>query len=280
MTHTLRTVAVVRSLLLLLLLLVGGAAPSVGAAPFTLGATEVRDLPTSINGRQYKLYIGYPSAYASEPTRRFPAIYFPDAYWDFALFSTVAGNLRVDGAIPDVLLVGIGYSGDNPNVEQLRGWDLTPGVDRGFDPSGTLYGHADDFIGVLEREIIPLAEREYRADPSFRVLAGNSFGGLFTTYVAVTNPTLFNGYIASAPSLWWRSAAVQSLEASRATTTGSWPVRLFFGFASEDSPSIVQSTQAFYRQAAAHAYADVALAIREMEGDRHSSLKAEASTLR
>jgi hypothetical protein len=49
--------------------------------------------------------------------------------------------------------------------------------------------------------VIPFVEREYRADPSHRVLGGASLGGLFTLYAMYTNPTLFSAYIAVTPAV-------------------------------------------------------------------------------
>jgi len=248
------------------------------AAPYTFTHSEVRDLPTSANGRTYQLYVGYPASYFSEPSRKYPTLYFVDAYWDFALFSTVTGVLRADNALPEVLLIGIGYAGENPDIDRLRALDLTPGSDPFFDPSGQRTGHADEFLSVLRNEIIPLAERDYRADPTFRVLAGNSFGGLFTSYTAFQHPTLFQGYIASAPTLWWRNDFVHSLEAAYAQSHTSHPGRLYIAYASEDAPQMVRSARALYRQIQSHAYSNFPVAIREMEGERHSSLKPEAYT--
>lgn len=263
-----------RSLLLAALALF--ASPPIAAAPYTFTNSEVRDLPTSANGHTYQLYVGYPSAYFSEPTRKFPTLYFVDAYWDFPLFSTVVGNLRADNAVPDMLLVGIGYAGANPDIHALRAIDLTPGVDSYIDPGGQRSGRAQEFLAVLENEIIPLAERDYRADPTYRVLAGNSYGGLFTSYAAFARPGLFQGYIASASSLWWRNRFVHSLEASYAQTHTALPARLYFGYASQDSTSIAESTRALFRQIKSRSYSGLALAMREMEGERHSSLKPEA----
>ena len=247
------------------------------AAPYTFTDSDLRDLPTSANGRTYRLYIGYPPSYFTQPTRKFPTLYFPDAYWDFSLLMPITGNLRVDYAIPEVLLVGIGYAGTAPDVNRLRTLDLTPGPDFS-DPNGLSTGHAQEFLSVIENEIIPLIERDYHADPSYRVLAGNSFGGLFTTYAAFQRPGLFQGYIASSPSLQWRGHEMLTRETNFHQTHADFPARIYFGYASEDLPVIMESTPGFYRQFASHSYNGLAVAIREMEGERHSSTKAEAYT--
>ena len=248
------------------------------AVPVSMPGTVVHELPRSSNGRTYLLSVALPSNYDTNPTAQYPVLYFPDGYWDFPLMACTSGNLCVDGALPELLVVGIGYAGDSPNYSDLRALDLTPGVDSWYDWTGTRCGKADDFIRVLENEIIPFIESHYRVNPSFRVLAGNSFGGLFTTYVAFQRPDLFQGYIASSPSLWWRSNFLLDRETVYARNHTSFPVRLFFAYASGDSYSIISPTQALYRQLCDHSYTDLAVAMRGNDGERHSSTKAEAFT--
>ncbi len=268
----------IRCFLTPLIIAVATCAVVATAAPYTFTDSEVRDLPTSANGRTYQLYIRYPSTYFSEPSRKFPTLYFVDAYWDFALFSTVVGNLRADNAVPEVLLIGIGYAGANPDVNSLRTIDLTPGVDPSIDPFGQGSGRAPDFLSVIENEIIPLAERDYRADPTFRVLAGTSFGGLFTSYAAFARPGLFHGYVACASALWWRNHFVHSLEADYAKSHSSLPARFYLAYATEDSARIASATTTLFQQIKSRSYSDLTLAMREIEGERHSTLKPEAYT--
>ena len=270
-----------RSLRLLLLLTSGilhGLPGPAFAAPLVLSDTDVRDLPPSANGRTYRLYVAFPPSYASQPTRRFPVLYHLDGYWDFPLILMSAGNLRVDGAVPEMLIVGIGYAGDSPQVEQLRALDYTPGVDPRIDPSGRASGKADEFLNVIAHEIIPLVEREYRGEPEYRVLAGSSYGGLFTVHAALERPSLFQAYVACSPALWWRNQALQQREAERASEAPAWPIRLFLAYATEDSPLIQTSTASFYRQMRSRSYIGLATGFREIEGERHSSLKAETYT--
>src|SRR5512141_2016789 len=77
------------------------AVPSAVAVPYTLSGTEIRPLPRSGNGREYTLYVGLPSSYASSPNRRYPVVYITDGYWDFTLLTWETGNLVVDGLIPE-----------------------------------------------------------------------------------------------------------------------------------------------------------------------------------
>jgi predicted alpha/beta superfamily hydrolase len=264
-------------LLLSSVIALAGIAP-LSAVPYTLSGTDQRELPVSANGRQYLLYIGLPPSYGSQPTRQYPTLYVLDGYWDFSLMMNVTGLLRVDSAAPEVIVVGIGYAGANPDYNALRTIDLTPGADAYIDATGQRCGHADEFLSVIANQIIPFVQREYRADPSYRVLAGTSFAGLFPAYVAMERPTLFNAFVACSPSLWWRNQFLVTRASTFARDRNSPALRLYLSYASEDHTSIVNSTRAFFQQLNARSYPGLSLAIREMEGERHSTTKPETYT--
>ncbi|MBZ0294363.1 MAG: prolyl oligopeptidase family serine peptidase [Anaerolineae bacterium] len=57
------------------------------------------------------------------------------------------------------------------------------------------------FISSSGDELIPWVEDAYRADPTRRILAGHSYGGLFALFSLFTTPDLFNYLIAGSPTL-------------------------------------------------------------------------------
>jgi pimeloyl-ACP methyl ester carboxylesterase len=151
-------------------------------------------------------------------------------------------------------------------------------VDPNSDPSGNLSGHAQDFLGVIAGEIIPFVEGNYRVDPSFRILTGNSFGGLFATYAAFQRPGLFQAVIASSPSLWWRNDSVLGMARAYAASGAALNTRMWISYGTEDSASITGNALQFAQQVSRMGIPGLALAVREIEGERHSSTKAEAYT--
>lgn len=241
--------------------------------PFTINGTEVRPLPRSANGRDYTLYIGLPSSYASSPARTYPVVYACDGYWDFHLLMAESGNLTVDGAMPECIVVGISYSGTAPDYGSLRQGDLTPGFDA---YAGTNSGHAADFLGVIANEFIPFVESEYRVDRSFRVLTGSSYAGLFTVYALFERLGLFQAYVAVSPSLWWRNRETLATERTYASTHTALPARLYLTFAGDESSAIRDSTRLMGANLRSANYAQFAFAMREIEGERHSGTKGEA----
>ncbi len=92
-----------------------------------------------------------------------------------------------------------------------RDRDLTPWTDRDHQ---TGYGGARDYLGFLKEELLPTIETRYRADPHRRVLSGQSYGGLFGLWVAMTTPELFNSYILTSPSIWYGNHGLLDLEKS------------------------------------------------------------------
>ena len=143
-------------------------------------------LPVNAAGRHYQLSVGLPASYAKETGRRYPVVYVTDGYWDFQKLDAIRGSLVFDKVVPEFIIVGLGYAGENLDYGRLRAWELSPvpfGGGAGHGTCGGLPG------GRSRPGIIPFVEREYRTDPAHRVLAGASLGGLFTLYAMYSNPT-------------------------------------------------------------------------------------------
>ncbi len=254
--------------LLLSLCLAGQA---VQAVEYSIPGTEVRTLPRSANGRDYVLYVSLPSSYATNPERRYPVIYACDGYWDFPLLNAELGNLSYDGAVPECILVGMAYGGTNPNVGALRQIDLTPWM-----PAAPDKGHAAEFLSVIESQIIPYVETQYRADSSYRVLTGSSYGGIFTVFALFEKPGLFQGYIAPSPSLWWQNSQMKTVVDQYAAAHTSLAARLYLTWGSDESYSIRYTTKELFLQLQALKLTGLEVAAREMTGERHAGPKGES----
>ena len=137
------------------------------------------------------VFISLPTSYFSSPESAYPVVYVTDGDWHIQHLSGIIRFLSGNGIAPECILVAIPHSN--------RDNDLVPSA----NTTGSASGHADLFLNFIVDELIPGVEAEYRTQP-FRVLAGHSYGGLFTTY-AMLSPrrNVFNGYVAADPSLWW-----------------------------------------------------------------------------
>jgi hypothetical protein len=145
-------------------------------------------------GGSYHIYVRYPEGYASEPARRWPIVYLLDGDSLFPLLAPEQLFIHYDDKLPEALIVGIAYGSFDPSVNH-RGFDFSP-------PSGRSdQGGAPAFERFLKDRLIPAVETRVRADPSRRILVGQSRGGGFVFYSAFTDPDLFWARIASSPTL-------------------------------------------------------------------------------
>jgi predicted alpha/beta superfamily hydrolase len=245
--------------------------------PQTVAGSEIRALPRAGNGRLYQLYVGLPDSYEEEPGRRYPVLYLCDGYWDFNLVRAIAGNLHLDKVIPELIIVGIGYSGEGADYARLRRSDLTP-VAATYD--GASYdgpsGHAQEFLSVLENEFIPFVEREYRADPSYRALAGSSLGGLFTLYAMFARPGLFVGHLAASPAAQWADDWLLGFEDEFHRSGKPLGSRLFLSYADQEPALISDGVKRFDARLRERAYPGLAYQFHVVQGEGHAGTKAES----
>ena len=151
-------------------------------------------------GRAYHIYVRLPEGYDPSTARLYPTVY-PTVYLTDgdSLFPILAANhlfLTYDDGLPEAIVVGIAYGGFDPAVNRRNIDFQPPGAGVPAEQAG-----AGAFQRFLKTELIPQIETRYRSDPLRRVLFGQSRGGAFVLYSAVTDPDLFWGRIASNPSL-------------------------------------------------------------------------------
>ncbi len=249
-------------------------AASAALPPYVLPNSEMRALPVNAAGRHYLLHIGLPGNYAKQPNKRYPVVYVTDAYWDFVKITAFEGSLVYDKVVPEFITVGLGYVGDHLDYGDLRRWELSP-VPFG-DGGPEKSGHAADFLKTIETEIIPLIEREYRADPAHRILAGASLGGLFTLYTMYTKPDLFSGYIAATPAVVLGNDWLFGYENDFVKAGRTLKARLFMAGGANESPGFLGGIRRFDQLIVSRKYPELAYQFREIENERHAGMQHEA----
>ncbi|MDQ8197063.1 alpha/beta hydrolase-fold protein [Pelagicoccus enzymogenes] len=246
-------------------------------------STTTSGIPLSTphtRNQHYELNIALPDSYHSSPDKRYPVLYLLDPYWDFTPFNSIVSTLRYDKYIPEIIVVGIGYAGENPDYGTLRQIDYTPVADR-FDKES---GDAKAFLKFLEFEVIPKVESELRVDSSFRALAGGSLGGLFCLYSMFERPDLFQGYIASSPAILWgrRWILQREIDFYRGDSQELWldktqsplPVRLFMTVGAEETEvNWLHEAKAFDALIANREYEGFQYEFHVMEGYHHGGIK-------
>jgi uncharacterized protein len=265
----LKTMRPIRSVVVLLLALAGAHS---SAEPVSLPRTSIRHVTAKANGVSYKLYVSLPRGYESSQAR-YPVIYVLDADYSFAIAHNVVEHLAERDHLRWAIVVGIAYGGE-PQYRVNRTRDYTPthvlklpeGVSH-QQPYQKHSGGGPKFRDFLRRELVPLIDRSYRTSGE-RVLVGHSYGGLFATWMMLTESDLFSGYIAVSPSLWYDERMVFDLARSRKQASRTHRVYLSAG-ALENSMmgSDVQSMSALL-----HKTAGVAVRSEVLADETHNSI--------
>jgi uncharacterized protein len=243
--------------------------------PHTIGNSQLRALPKNADGRSYQLHIHLPGSFAKEPKRRYPVLYVTDGYWDFATVVASYNNLNYDKVVPEFIIVGLGYAGDNLDYGELRGWELSP-VRLGPLAVGT--GNADKFIASLEKDIFPLMERDYRADPAQRYLAGSSLGGLFALHAMYAKPDLFKGYIAASPAVVVGGDWIIGQAKAYAAAGKPIKARLYVTGADYEWPGFLAGIKRYQALLPELKHPGLVFQNRTIDGERHAGTKAESYT--
>ncbi len=180
----------------------------------TIPATEVRVLQSTIANQDYQISVALPFHYEDNSQKTYPVIYVLDAnlYFGMVVDMVRAMNIRVPfcNELPDAIIVGIGYPVTGSLTERLhhvmhlRDRDLGP--DRSEEserfmqeyfpvPTPLISGNGGPFLQFIVRELVPLIESEYRADPTDRTLLGHSSAAYFALYTLFQQPHMFQRYV-------------------------------------------------------------------------------------
>jgi predicted alpha/beta superfamily hydrolase len=263
----------VKKTLLVLLLSLG--LSSVGLAEptskkFVFGNTEIVSVKSAHTGQTHELIIVYPDSYSKYPNKKYPVLYYLDAYWDTPLLAGAYGNLVYDKMAPEFIMVGLSYpDGTDYGSARVRDYTYTSML---MVPGS---GKGDQFLNFLEKEVAPLIESKYQGDKDNRTLAGASLGGLFTLGAAMKTPDFFTGYIALSPAVFWDGGAVFKLEEALAKQHPQLKARMFIAVGSLEPAQFRGSIEQFEKQLASHQYKDLQLQSYTIEGMGHGTSKAE-----
>lgn len=164
--------------------------------------------------RPFHIFVRLPEDYDATK-RKYPTVYLLDGGTTFPLLASFYVLMSIDEPMPDAIIVGISYGGASFEEGNFRSTDYTAAAsDRDF------WGGASDYQHFLETELFELIEGNYRSDAKRRIIYGQSLGGQFVLYTALTKPDLFWGHIASNPALHRNlSFFLEKPENSRSTSS-------------------------------------------------------------
>ena len=241
-------------------------------------------------GQVYQISVALPDGY-SRRHASYPVLYAPDANAEFGTVVETARLLAFGRAIPGLVVIGIGYPKPGQGFRAAnvgRTLDLTPTADPDWIrtsakdsmpqpvPVPDRSGGGPQFLGFVERQLVPLIERRYNVSHDDRALAGHSFGGLFATYALLKGDGVFRRFIIGSPSLWWDHQAVLRMEDAYALSGRPLRARVFLSSgALEDGTGGHPMTSDFKRFAErvkARDYAGLELQTHVFEGEDHGSV--------
>jgi predicted alpha/beta superfamily hydrolase len=200
-------------------------------------------------GRSYQITINLPLAYAhksggawpfNDVPDKWPVVYVVDGNWYTGMMTDIVRPMSWAGDVSDAIIVGIGYPSPEDGADAWRDAfirrdaDLLPFRDEALEqrhsglqgrPCRT--GDGGNFLRFISDELIPTIEREFNADPDWRILIGHSYGGIFGAYALFEAPTLFRSLVVGSPSLHLGDRAIFAYEEAYAKENKSLPANLY-----------------------------------------------------
>ena len=250
--------------LIQLCLLLVPAASNAAGTEFMQGLGDVRyhHVNSESVGRGYHIHVRLPFGY-DQSDRDYPTAYLLDGGNTFPMLAPYYQYLNVGEEVPDMIVVGISYGSDTFEGGNFRSTDFTaPSAEREY------WGGAPDFQSFLRDELFPIIENGYRSDGDRRIIFGQSLGGQFVLYTALTRPNLFWGHIASNPAMHRNLAFFLQDHAASGGPGGS---KLFVASGTEDVPRFRDPAVEWIRHWTAREQTPWALKTVDLEGHSHMS---------
>lgn len=175
---------------------------------FEIPRSHITDVIDSASQRIYPLFIKLPRTYQTNRQKKYPVIYLTDAWYAFQIVSGATRFPMNSGKMEESIIVAISYSkGSRGSASRNR--DYTLSKDKNWR---LLTGKAHEHMNFIERDVFSYIETNYRVNPFDRTFVGNSFGGLFGSYILLNKHSMFKNYVLGSPSYWWDQGLIFDLE--------------------------------------------------------------------
>ncbi len=244
---------------------------------------------SSINKKEYQLYISLPSNYNPSDTIHYPVLYILDANYSYPLISSLHNLLDSSQEIEKIIIVAIGDK-DQSNATWIpsRMSDYTPSNDPNVDAeianglniskSEVKTGGAKEFLATIRTNIIPFINNNYKTKNDYGIL-GHSVGGLFAGYCLINTPDLFKRYGINSPSFLWNNQEILSNQKRFITKNAELDAKVFISFGSLEPEIMFPSINSFINTLKERNYKGLTLTTQIFENETHISVVA-ASTCR
>jgi uncharacterized protein len=252
-------------------------------APYVLPNTQVRALHSEETGADYQLFIATPPDYRTSG-KTYPVVFMLDADYSFALTRNIVQHFVERHKLPEMILVAIAYPGaaeDMDVYKSNRTRDYTPSLataNPGVTEEAQASGGAVRFRNFIANEAIPFMATSFPISAD-RTFIGHSYGGLFGTYVLLTEPELFKRYVIVSPSLWYDDRMIFRVEQQTASRRRERPIERHAFFAigaaetrAEAGAPMVDELKQFYRKLKTRRENGLTIDMRVYPEDTHSSV--------
>jgi predicted alpha/beta superfamily hydrolase len=245
-----------------------------------IAGTAKYNFISKINSVSYQISVALPFNYSPSDSLGYPVMYLLDGDPNLPMAALIQRNMSYDHEVPDIIMVGIGYPVDNfLATRSFRIFDFTPTDNPKIDSEMTASHHmkmttggAPEFLKVLEKEIIPLIERNYQTNHD-RALAGHSLGGVFALYALFHKPALFQKYLISSPSLYWNDFEMAGEEADfYASNPTGMQARIFITTGSLEPDPMMPDMKQFVKTLRLRQYKDLEITESVFQDETHLSV--------
>jgi predicted alpha/beta superfamily hydrolase len=271
----------------LILLIVNLALPAFAdePAPYVVPHTQVRAVHSDETGADYQLFIATPRDYKTSG-KTYPVVYMLDADYSFALTRNIVQHYVERKQLPEMVLVAIAYPGAADSLEvyrENRKRDYTPSLipaAKAASAEPVAQGGAIRFRNFIANEVVPFMANNFPISAD-RTFIGHSYGGLFGTYVLLTEPELFKRYVIVSPSLWYGDRLIFDVEhttaAARRDIDRTIERHAFFAIGGAETREamgapMVEQLKQFYTSLEQRHDPALSLALRVYPEDTHASV--------
>ena len=254
--------------------------------PVTIPRTELRVLHSNIMNRDFEIYVKLPNSY-HQGDSHYPVVYFTDGNRSFPMVENISFILEFPGdKVRESIVAGIGYpTNDLSDWSRLRTQDLTPTSVPAVENSTTNYlrkitgdeniyvktGGAAEFMKFIKDELIPFMEKQYRIDAGERILAGYSYGGLFSILFMFHYPETFSKYFAGSPSLGYDQRVIFTYEKDYALSHNDLNASLYMTTGGQEEEKLIHNVMDMKDTLIKRNYPGFRIKTDVFEGQSHQS---------
>lgn len=251
-----------------------------------LAGTEVHYLQSEHVGDEFKIFVGHCGDRADGAPSA--VLYVSDANGLFASVVDIVRLLQQSAHVPPMLVVGIGYRmGGIADTDVIRSRDFSPTHDELYTtvfPDCTATGGGPKFLAFIRDELQPWVGANYNVDLDDSAYFGHSLGGLFGTWVLLTEPSTFRRYGIGSPSLWWHGHMMFDYERQYSKAHDDLPAKAFFGIGARRPSRPVARSEPTFGEAQAvmgvryiDMVADTVRMVSALRRRRYPSLEIESA---